>query len=35
MLSTLIADPQKPLPDSSFRPRLNVRESTGPPPSSE
>ena len=32
MLSTLIADPQKPLPDSSFRPRLNVRESTGAPP---
>ena len=32
MLSTLIADPQKPLPDSSFRPRLNVRESTGSPP---
>jgi DNA-binding LacI/PurR family transcriptional regulator len=31
MLTTLIADPQKPLPDSSFRPRLNVRESTAPP----
>jgi len=31
MLSTLIADPQKPLPDSTFRPRLNVRESTAPP----
>jgi hypothetical protein len=31
MLATLIADPQKPLPDSSFRPRLNVRESTAPP----
>ena len=32
MLSTLIAEPQKPLPDSTFRPRLNVRESTAPPP---
>jgi len=31
MLRTLIADPQKPLPDSSFRPRLKVRESTGSP----
>jgi DNA-binding LacI/PurR family transcriptional regulator len=31
MLRTLIADPNKPLPDSSFRPRLKVRESTGPP----
>jgi DNA-binding LacI/PurR family transcriptional regulator len=31
MLRTLIADPQKPLPDSSFRPHLNVRESTAPP----
>jgi DNA-binding LacI/PurR family transcriptional regulator len=33
MLRTLIADPQKPLPDSSFRPRLRVRESTAPPKS--
>jgi len=33
MLSTLIADPQKPLPDSTFRPRLNVRESTASPQS--
>lgn len=31
VLQTLISDPQKPLPDSSFRPRLNVRESTAPP----
>ena len=31
MLSTLIAEPLKPLPDSTFRPRLNVRESTGSP----
>jgi DNA-binding LacI/PurR family transcriptional regulator len=31
MLRRLIADPKKPLPDSSFRPRLNVRESTAPP----
>ena len=30
-LSSLIADPQKPLPDYSFRPQLNVRASTAPP----
>ena len=30
-LRSLIADPQKPLPDYSFRPRLNVRGSTSPP----
>jgi DNA-binding LacI/PurR family transcriptional regulator len=30
-LRTLIADPDKPLPDYSFRPRLRVRGSTGPP----
>jgi len=33
VLQTLIAEPAKPLPHSSFRPRLNVRESTAPPPS--
>jgi hypothetical protein len=33
MLHTLITDPQKPLPDASFRPRLKVRESTAPPKS--
>lgn len=32
MLRTLISEPAKPLPDSSFRPRLNVRGSTAPPP---
>ncbi|MDX6409573.1 MAG: hypothetical protein QOE13_2644 [Gaiellaceae bacterium] len=31
MLRMLIAEPQKPLPDSSFRPRLNVRASTTSP----
>jgi DNA-binding LacI/PurR family transcriptional regulator len=30
-LRTLVADPEKPLPDYSFRPRLEVRESTAPP----
>jgi DNA-binding LacI/PurR family transcriptional regulator len=30
-LRSLIDDPQKPLPDYSFRPRLNVRASTAPP----
>jgi DNA-binding LacI/PurR family transcriptional regulator len=30
-LRTLIAEPEKPLPDYSFRPRLKVRESTAPP----
>jgi DNA-binding LacI/PurR family transcriptional regulator len=30
-LRSLISDPQKPLPDYSFRPRLNVRASTAPP----
>jgi DNA-binding LacI/PurR family transcriptional regulator len=30
-LRTLIAEPDKPLPDYSFRPRLNVRGSTGRP----
>jgi len=30
-LSSLIADPQKPLPDYSFRPQLNVRASTARP----
>jgi len=30
-LRSLIADPRKPLPDYSFRPRLNVRASTAPP----
>jgi DNA-binding LacI/PurR family transcriptional regulator len=30
-LRTLIAEPEKPLPDYSFRPRLNVRESTAAP----
>jgi DNA-binding LacI/PurR family transcriptional regulator len=31
-LRTLIEDPDKPLPDYSFRPRLRVRGSTAPPP---
>jgi hypothetical protein len=31
-LRSLIDDPQKPLPDYSFRPRLNIRGSTAPPP---
>ena len=30
-LRMLIAEPEKPLPDYSFRPRLRVRESTAPP----
>jgi hypothetical protein len=30
VLQTLISEPAKPLPHSSFRPRLNVRESTAP-----
>jgi DNA-binding LacI/PurR family transcriptional regulator len=30
-LRSLIADPQKPLPDYSFRPRLKVRASTAAP----
>ncbi|MFL5980859.1 MAG: LacI family DNA-binding transcriptional regulator [Gaiellaceae bacterium] len=30
-LQSLIADPQKPLPDYTFRPRLKVRGSTSPP----
>jgi DNA-binding LacI/PurR family transcriptional regulator len=30
-LRSLVADPRKPLPDYSFRPRLNVRASTAPP----
>ena len=30
-LRSLIAEPDKPLPDYSFRPRLRVRESTAPP----
>ena len=30
-LRTLIADPDKPLPDYLFRPRLRVRESTAAP----
>jgi DNA-binding LacI/PurR family transcriptional regulator len=30
-LRTLIAEPEKPLPDYSFRPRLRVRESTAAP----
>ena len=30
-LRTLIAEPEKPLPDYSFRPRLRVRGSTAPP----
>ena len=30
-LKSLIDEPRKPLPDSSFRPRLAVRGSTGPP----
>jgi DNA-binding LacI/PurR family transcriptional regulator len=30
-LRTLIAEPEKPLPDYSFRPRLRVRRSTAPP----
>jgi DNA-binding LacI/PurR family transcriptional regulator len=30
-LQSLIDEPHKPLPDSSFRPRLAVRESTAPP----
>jgi DNA-binding LacI/PurR family transcriptional regulator len=33
-LSSLIDDPEKPLPDFSFRPRLAVRGSTAPPGSS-
>ena len=32
-LTSLIEDPDKPLPDFSFRPRLAVRGSTGPPAS--
>jgi DNA-binding LacI/PurR family transcriptional regulator len=32
-LRTLIAEPEKPLPDYSFRPRLRVRESTAAPAS--
>jgi DNA-binding LacI/PurR family transcriptional regulator len=32
-LSSLIADPQKPLPDYSFRPQLSVRGSTARPSS--
>jgi DNA-binding LacI/PurR family transcriptional regulator len=31
VLQTVIAEPAKSLPHSSFRPRLEVRESTGPP----
>jgi DNA-binding LacI/PurR family transcriptional regulator len=31
VLQTLIAEPEKPLPHSAFRPRLRVRESTAPP----
>jgi hypothetical protein len=31
VLQTLIAEPAKPLPHSSFRPHLKVRESTAPP----
>ena len=31
-LKSLIDEPRKPLPDSSFRPRLAVRGSTAPPP---
>jgi len=30
-LRTLIAEPEKPLPDYSFRPRLKLRESTSAP----
>jgi DNA-binding LacI/PurR family transcriptional regulator len=30
-LRTLIAEPEKPLPDYVFRTRLNVRASTAPP----